>query len=227
MTECPDCGKDREQLGTHWAQSKSCEYPELTSEQFEIITGLLLGDGSINRGSGNPYVQCGMVNEDYLKYLDEKFPIMGTGVRMVESAEKSASKSTPLTPENDNPEKYNDVYQWITRSNPNLSSFSKWYKTGKKVWPENITLTPTILKHWYVGDGSLNKANGSPSIIIYTSKEINNKSKVEEYFVKANIPKPDNWSNSSMYWNKKHSIELLQYMGQPLPGFRYKWYDAR
>jgi hypothetical protein len=69
-------------------------------------------------------------------------------------------------------------------------------------------------------------SNNSATVVIYTSNEIENKQKIESYFKRSGIPKPVNWMDYGMYWDKSDSIELLKYMGEPLPGFEYKW-DVR
>ena len=33
----------------------------------------------------------------------------------------------------------------------------RWYANGKKQAPDDLVLTPTVLRHWYYGDGSMSK----------------------------------------------------------------------
>lgn len=41
-----------------------------------------------------------------------------------------------------------------------------WYPDGKKIVPKNISLTPTTLLHWHIGDGS----TGKKQIFLYTQR---------------------------------------------------------
>ena len=59
-----------------------------------------------------------------------------------------------------------------------------------------------------------------------------NLEKVEKMFERAYLPPPSYWDirerdsgqiDCSAYWTQKESKILFQYMGEPLPGFQYKW----
>lgn len=56
----------------HWYQSSSCDFPELTPKQQEIITGVLMGDGTISTPGANPLLSVVMITEEYLNYVDDK-----------------------------------------------------------------------------------------------------------------------------------------------------------
>jgi len=148
--ECPECGEKYKQLGQHW--TGSCSAPQLTKQQYDIVVGLLMGDGNLRRNGKNPHIKIVMISPNYLEYLDEMFGCLGTGIRLTQTAAESAKRNrdSGFSP-NAKEENYSDLYQWRTRSLPELHDFN-WYKTGKKVWPEDIELTPTVLKHLYCGD---------------------------------------------------------------------------
>jgi hypothetical protein len=79
---CQMCGEPFERLGHHWAAS-NCSYMGLSENQTEILTGILMGDGSIGGiGKNNtPYFIIHMKNEEYLEYLNKSvFPLLYTGV---------------------------------------------------------------------------------------------------------------------------------------------------
>ena len=172
MVECPECGEEDQKLGLHWYYSPS-HRPELTQKQLEITTGLLMGDGSISKQSKNCYLQLQMISPKYLEYLDNIFACLGTGVSLVETAYESAKndRDGKFSP-NIKEENYSDVYGWGTRSHPKFNEFREWYETGEKIWPEDIELTPTVLKHWYVGDGHYDNHSTHNRIIITMSNEV-------------------------------------------------------
>jgi len=230
-TACPECGNEYEALGIHWSRS-SCSAPELTERQKEIVVGLLMGDGSLNRGSKNPLIQVKMISPNYLEYLDDIFGCLSTGVTLVQTAAESAKdcRDRGFRP-NAAEENYSDKYLWNTRRLQELHEFN-WYKTGKKVWPEWIPMTPTVLKHWYVGDGCFDNKNTSHHIQISMSDEIKNTDKVDNYFERMNLPTPSNYAISERKdggkkcdaeFTRSASEELFEYMGEPLPDFEYKW----
>jgi len=114
-----------------------------------------MGDGCINTGGKNPCLQCEMISPNYLKYIDGKFGVFGKGVSLKKTAKESAKQCRDREFRPDAKEKnYSDVYYWRSMAHPELQKFADWYSTGTKVWPSDTELTPTVLKHWYCGDGT-------------------------------------------------------------------------
>jgi hypothetical protein len=230
---CPKCGNSYKQIAQHWRWNSS-HRPNLTNKQRQVITGLMMGDGCLNRGNKNPRVEISMISKNYLEHLDDMFGCLSNGVRISMTASESAERNMKREsfPSNVvNKENYNDLYKFTTCGHPELSNFN-WYKTGRKVWPDDINLNPTILKHWYVGDGYHGNMETYSYISIALSNEVKNKEKVESYFDDSNLPIPDNWKiykssderiNAEIIWNKDNSHKLFEYMGEPLPDFEYKW----
>jgi len=207
MSECHNCGAEREQLGTHWAQSKECDYPELSEHQHQVITGVLMGDGYIKETHASAYLACQMINEEYLEYLStDVFPTLSTSV-----SQNSRGH-----------------YVWRTRATPEISEYRNWYSSGNKVFPEKVNLTPTKLKHWYVCDGSLVESKNTEHIRIGLTNESENENKIRSYFGEVGVG-IQNWGNyehsCSAIFNSEQSDKLWQYMGEPLPGFERKWPD--
>ena len=224
MVECPKCGEEYTHLGNHWQWNPS-HRPELTENQLQVTTGLLMGDGSLNNSSKNCNLQSSMISPNYLKYLDDVFGCLGTGVSLKKTAAESAKhvRDNYFSP-NAKEENYSDLYHWETRVHPKFNEFREWYSSGKKVWPENIELTPKVLKHWYCGDGCYANKN---KIKIGMANEMENTEKVSKYFTNIGLPEPSNYNiqkkNCEVYWTVEDSYKLWDYMGEPLPDFEYKW----
>jgi len=116
-----------------------------------------------------------------------------------------------------------------------LVPFYEWYESGSKVWPADIELTPTVLKHWYCGDGSLRNGK-SPTIV--TVNEFGSEEKIASMLSRRGLPVP-NWRKRGQeytyngktsdrtalfaYWPASVSDGFWEYIGDPLPGFEYKW----
>lgn len=204
MTECSECGESFESIGTHWRYND--HRPEFTEYQREVIIGLLMGDGSINRGDKNPYLQVEMITEPYMQYLSDIFGELGRGYSISKEATTNRQRK----------------FQFTTRNHPDLQEYANWYGDTGKVWPDDIDLTPTVLAHWYVGDGHLNESNVTPFIEISMANEIQNKDKVRDMFKTKGLPEPK-FNYSSARWSINKSKKLFKYMNGPLPGFEYKW----
>lgn len=234
MTDtCPSCENHYKALGQHWRYNPTHK-PNFTEYQKELITGVLMGDGTINTNTNaNPRMRVTSITKDYLEYLDEMFGVHSLGVNLKTTAEEAVDRNikTEFSP-NAKVENYSDLYELRTRNNPELSEFADWYSSGKKKWPD-IKLTPIVLKNLYVCDGSFNHRKSQ--VHISCSNEIDNKQKVENMFSRAGLS-IDNWNDktrnvngyegstsTSIVINKSNHKKFFDYIGQPLPGFKYKW----
>lgn len=234
---CNQCGDEFKVIGSHWSSTSDCTHPSFDDRQREIIVGLMMGDGSIQTNDyGNPLLQANMVSENYLKFIDDEFGIFGNGVSLKHTAEESAkvARDSGFSPNADE-KNYSDMYYWSSMRHPELYEFYSWYSSGEKVWPENINLTPTTLKHWYCGDGSLSTHGSHKNIRISMTNELDNKDKIDSMFKRSSIPKPSNYIRNerddgrvdySITFTKEQSDKLLEYMGEPLPDFEYKWDES-
>ena len=224
--QCPDCREEFNKLGNHWQWNPE-HRPELTEEQKEVITGLLMGDGSIVNRDNNGYFVVEMIKKEFLEYLTEIFPIIGKGVKKVSTAEEKAKARIMRGDENVNISNHNDIYMFSTCTLPDFKQFSDWYEGGEKEWPDDIDLTPTILKYWYVSDGTYARPESDASYIsISAVKEKDNANKITNYFEQKgfNISYFNRSSgNFNIIFDPDTTSEIFEYMGKPLPGFEYKW----
>jgi len=233
MVKCPECGTEYTDLGTHWRYSPS-HRPKLTQKQLEITTGLLMGDGCMRYvKDGNSYLQVKMISEEYLQYLDKIFGCLGSSLNLVSTGKEKAQENIDRGFSSTvNKENYSDQYNWNTRSHPEFNKFREWYSSGEKLWPKDIELTPTVLKHWYVGDGHYATTYSQNRIKISMSNESENTEKVSNYFSDVGLPEPSTYYKNerkdgsvqcNASWTVEDSYELWEYMGEPLPDFEYKW----
>jgi hypothetical protein len=236
MGICPFCREKFSALGSHWQQNPDCEYPELTQEQKEIITGVLMGDGYINRQkNAKPRFCVGNTNKEYLEHLNRNLKPYSNDVSLGRTAEEVAENfQTSGFSKNIEEENCNDFYRLSTNTSPVFEEFAEWYRSGEKVFPGEIDLTPTTLKHWFVCDGYANKRGRSYYIGIQMANERGNENKIERIF--ENGP-----GIGVSYWNSRtqgdgtdylcaefavdDSSALIEYMGDAPPGFEYKWPD--
>jgi hypothetical protein len=230
---CNQCGNEYKQIGNHWVHNPSCNHKEFTKHQREIITGVLMGDGCIIQQRKNPRLQVKMISPNYLQYLANQFTILGSDVKLVETAAESAenARKTGFRP-NAKKENYSSKYVWSSINHPELQEFNDWYGSGEKVWPKDIKLTPTVLKHWYCGDGCWDNSGTHDNIVISMSNEINETEKVSQIFKNSGLPSPSNYNiyerkdgskKCQAQFTVDQSKELWEYMGEPLPDFEYKW----
>lgn len=232
---CPNCQKEYKQIGQHWRWNPE-HRPNLSDNLREVTTGLLMGDGSLNRGNKNPRLEVSMVNKDFLEYLDGLFSSFSNGVSLSRTAEEAAKgnmERDTFPSKVVNVENYNDIYKWSTCGHPAFKEFSEWYGHVGKIWPESLKLTPVVLSYWYVCDGYYADKGTSDHMTIALSNEVENREKIDMYFEQEGFPRPnwkiyersDGFIDAEIRWGVEASYELWNYMEGPLPGFEYKWPD--
>lgn len=224
-SECPECFGEYEQLGKHWAVG-SCDYPNLTSRQMEIVTGMVMGDGYIhNHSTGkNPHFRTNMTNRRFLEWLDSELGCFSKGVSLAKTAQQSAdsAKKAGFVPDA-REENFSDQYYVKSVTLPCLQQFGDWYGTGNKRFPADIELTPLITKVWYCCDGCYfhSDRENNPRLSIGVSNEIERSDFLKGLF--RDITGEPGLYSDSLVFNGDQAGKLLEYMGEPLPGFKYKW----
>lgn len=227
MDICHECGGEYEKIGTHWSLG-ACEYPSFTDRQREIITGFVMSDASINRNGKNPHIQSNMITKEFLEWIDEEMGIFGKGVLFCRSAEECAKENRDrgFRP-NADAKNYHDQYRWNSMRHPELHEFAAWYDSGKKVWPESVKFTPLSLKVFFCGDGYFRNDKHFKHISFGILNERDNKEKIEKLFECVGLSGTWDESESSCGYrlNNEQSQKAFEIMGDPLPGFEYKWPD--
>lgn len=223
MVDCLQCGDSFTNLSNHWRMSSDCDYPPLSEGQVGVLTGVLMGDGTIDTSGANPRMKVEMVNKEYLEHLDAILGRMSVGVRKIMSAEESADRmrSSGFRPDAKT-ENYQSVYRLDTRRNPALDRFADWYKSGEKVIPK-LELTPTIVKHWYVCDGHLvDRDDVRPIAVFGITNEYNRSDKLEQMFIEQGID-ANTTKSKNLQIGVDHTEKFFEYIGNPVEGFKYKW----
>jgi len=233
MTDtCHECGNEYKKVTTHWAKS-SCEYPKFTERQHEVLTGLLMGDAWFDGGTKEPSIATEMIAKEFLEYLSNKiFPELSREVKLRITAEDNAAKhrKSGFRP-NANGDDYSDIYRWGTIAHPEIQRYEKWYSTGEKNFPEDIKLTPTTLKVWYVCDGFLT-SDKYPGVAL--CNEHKNKEKIDNMFREQgltdyfwDVSDPDDRHATKpravVRFRTNGADSFFEHVGKPLPGFSYKW----
>ncbi len=221
MANCDYCNESFEKLGLHWYYNED-HRTEISKEENKIITGVLMGDGTINRDSGNPRLVVEMTNKDYLSWLDKKLGNLSCGVSLHRTSEQNSKRGVLGNYGGE----YKDTYVLKTRRHPEIEKFSTWYELGYKEFPSDITLTSTVLKHWYVCDGHYRDGEYHNSIEIGVENESKNKCKINTYFTERDLPEPtwcDTGNSVKIRFTNSESKEIFNYMGEYVEGFSYKF----
>jgi len=232
---CEQCGDEYKQIGNHWSASKDCSHTEISAYKMELLTGMLMGDGNISTCNKNPLFRTKMITKPFLEWLDSELGWLSTGVRLEKTAEESAKRNRESGFRPDaKAENYSDIYKLQSRGHPDLQELADWYATGEKVFPDDIELTPTVLKMWYIGDGCYDNCGAANYIKIGMANEIDRRDNIEQLFEKVGF-EISNWNinerndgskNCEAQFTTSESQRLFEYMGEPPAGFEYKWPES-
>lgn len=194
---CPECNIHYERLGRHW--TGDCQ-PTISPIVEDVIDGLVMGDASILSRDSTPYLQINMKADSmpYLEHLDRGFGPLSAKVWC------------------------DDEAHLRTHAHPAFKQWAEWYKTGHKVFPDNLELSPLTAKHWYAGDGGL--VSGHNQIQFYTRNERERLDWLAELFENKGFEtRTENCKNTSARVILKDGKGALDWMGDPLPAFHHKW----
>jgi len=233
---CEQCGNEYKRVGSHWSRGSSCSHPEISAYKMELLTGMLMGDGTVGRQENkNPWFQTEMITKPFLEWLDSELGWLSTGVRLSKTAAGCAKqiRDRGFRPDA-KAENYSNVYRLQCRHHPDLQPLANWYATGEKVFPDDIELTPTVLKMWYIGDGCYDNCGAANYIKIGMANEIDRRDNIEQLFEKVGF-EISNWNinerndgskNCEAQFTTSESQRLFEYMGEPPAGFEYKWPES-
>lgn len=200
--KCPECLQEFSKMGTHWRYNPE-HRPSISDELHEIITGVLLGDGSLSKYD-NPTIQLINTNKKFVEWFDDSLGVLSTGVK-----EKSVSNEYDKT-----------VYYCESVRHPELNEYSDWYTDDGKRLPQDIEFTPTIIWIWYQSDGSrqhnrmLIKSKNESGRFDWLCREIEEGIGI----------KPTGYpSSNQIAFSARQSQELESMIDTPISGFEYKF----
>lgn len=221
---CHECDDDFARIGYHWSNGR-CDWPEIPDRQESLITGMMLGDGTLRRQTDNPFIQTYMICRPFLEWIDDELGWLSTGVSLYRDAESSAEISQSNGHESD-PSRYHDVYSLRTRSMKQFRRYESWYSNGtKKTIPGYLILTPVTAAIWYCCDGSLNwdrrYPGARPHVTIGVKDE--NMDRVLDMFEESSFGRTPTQDRSGIRFSVDATEEFLDWISPPPKGFEYKY----
>lgn len=196
----------------------------------DICLGLLMGDANLNEDPGKKgaALNLEMTNRPFLNWVSDEMGDICSNLCLKAEAEELASKNKKYG-YTVNEKNYNDIYALRTRR---LQYFdylrSEWYKSGEKTFPDSLSLSPLLTKVWYCCDGSLVKP-GLDAVypIIYCHNERSRPDYLEALFDGVEIqPRFNRSGGGALQFQRSETEEFFNWIGDPLPGFHYKWPDS-
>jgi len=110
----------------------------------------MMSDGTLMKTNKNARIKIDMITKEYLKYIQKMFGSMASDITVARTKKEQKEKIDNFA---DGDYNTNTMYRIIIGGATEINKFRTWYSSGEKIWPSDIELTPTVLKHLYCGDG--------------------------------------------------------------------------
>jgi hypothetical protein len=109
-----------------------------------------------------------------------------------------------------------------TRTHPYFNELRQWYESGKKRFPDDLSLTPQLTKLWYASDGYLDVGQwGRPRLEIKARNENDRTEFLLDLFREHGFDPL--YIRNEIRFTCDETEQLIEWMGEPPPGFEYKW----
>lgn len=182
----------------------------ITKEAKNVLNGLMLGDGHMERNNQSGRYTQGCKYKEFLEHIQTVLPF----------------EWTPLWHD-----KKWDCYHMKSHSSPTLLKIGKKWYNGKKIVPNDIELTPKCVLYWYLSDGGLTFSNKKkfPKSKYYKIMFATEGFEIEDCILLAEKLKKIG-INCNVLKSKRIGIHsdsketLLRYIGKsPVGCYEYKW----
>lgn len=213
---------------------KVCRRDTVMSKfQIEVLEGLLLGDGCVQRKFVTPKLRLTNINLPFVEhiqklYADFKPRIFKTKGGFGYFQDRKVFRQ--------------DSYRLQSLSDRSLNQFrDNWYKGDKKIVPKDLVFTPVNVRYWFYGDGCSNyrsyKDNPHAYVSVsfatcsFTLEECNSLCDqfiaLGMYFHTSRAAgRTDQWVVEAQ--SQDAVLKFYKYIGEcNVPCFQYKWKEAK
>lgn len=133
--------------------------PAKLAQLVEIIDGLMLGDGWIDR-KGCLRLEQASRRKEWIDALEQQLASLGVSSRVIPIPPQTREIDGRSVSGRGGFLLYTPCYVEMQEQR------QRWYPRGKKIVPLDLKMTPTVLTHWFCGDGS---TNGAGALVFYTN----------------------------------------------------------
>ncbi|WP_135306346.1 hypothetical protein [Haloarcula amylovorans] len=133
---CPVCDGQKERLSRHWSY---CEWPEISEAGHDLLTGILLGGGSLLGNGDAKHLVVKTTNEALARWLFNELGWLAHSLRR--KTEDGAREP---------------IYIVRTHAHDELRRYrAAWYVDGRKQLRSDVDLSPRSAQVWYALAGGI------------------------------------------------------------------------
>lgn len=199
-----------------------CEWPTIDSDLDSVLTGLLLGDGYINKlKPGQHRLVVTSKSEQFLDHLHNEWPWLFCDPYLYRDAETAAKEMDETGPSDTvNEENYSDYYRTHTVCHPHFTEMRNWYDGGEKHAPTDLKINGTAIRYWYASDGYMYFREEKYAIPrITTCGDVDRERSLVENNGMTTHSGQTRFSIAQS--NTEQFFDLIG--NDPVPGYEYKW----
>lgn len=208
---------------THARMDRINEDLENDKRKKEILRGLLMGDGTVGKTASGKRnnLKVEMTKREFLDWVARQLGDLVSLLKKSREAEDLAEKNRRHG-HTVNEENINDEHILGTVATDFTTRMrDRWYPNGEKRFPDDLDLTPEMTRIWYVCDGSLAR---NEVAVIYAHNEISRQDYMESLFDDTPFNPSFNYTGGGgLQFTKEETPEFLRWIGDPVPGYEYKW----
>lgn len=209
--QCPYCNEWYSKIVSHWSHpSVECHHPPITDDKYEVLVGLMMGDGSLHsRNRENQCIKVAMNNVTFLTWFSDRLGwLFGNIAQNKEAGDASFGNKCNY-----------DYWRLWTRSHPAID-FESWWVDRELHFP-NREWSKEALRMWYVSDGNMHW-NTNPYIEIRSFNEQPRPETVINNFERVGFDA--SFSSNRIRLKTADTERFFDFVGhEPVPGFEYKW----
>lgn len=207
--DCPECGETKDRLSRHWS---FCAFPSVDGDLRALLTGILLGGGSLQGNSDQTqHLLVQSTSEDLARWLFDELGWLAHSLRR----ETFDGEREP-------------IYRVRTHSHTYLRRLrDDWYHDGDKRIQADASLTTRSARVWWALAGGLEWTGDLDSQVRGTfSAEADDRAKAIAAVLDAHDFESDRLDRRVCLFGDDLR-NWLDWAWQPVPGVEHKWATDR
>jgi len=205
---CPTCDRERERLSRHWS-SALCSTPTVSDRQHELITGLLLGNGSVQGNGENKHFQISTRWRPFADWIFNELDWLSHSIVRID------------------PDRMDHGHRYVVRTHAHsaLTRYRSCYDgDGKHLpSPESIPFSSRVGRAWWATAGGLQWHGEYATQRTGTiSAEADDRAQRVVALFEAVGLEPTR-AGARVQLPPKQVTGWLDWIDDPVPGIEYKW----
>lgn len=210
---CPNCDTRYNYISNHW---NKCGEPELSEYKKSLLKGMLLSDGTVNSSGGFTAYSS---NREFIEWFSGELEFMAYPSILNDSGDDRHKRNMKSGFDTRKNVEYKDVYAVSIPKHSFTEQLRKWYKSGEKKIPDDLSADKTLVKMWYCCDGGLHWSGNNAYTEIRPLSFDNDA--VKDILDQLSFNYSIQSDGTTCFYGDTENF--LEYLGTAPSGMEYKW----